>query len=118
MEVFLKLWNLRSYDKTNGEVTRVTRLLAVYQKVRKETEGCGDFKRLHKKTPEFPNERSETKISESMDSCFVARIAAVLQYTQFAYVDESTSRRMSNFATPKSGRFEDIWPSWIWRRLL
>ena len=37
LEVFLKLWNLRPYDKTNGEVTRNPRLTAAYHKVREET---------------------------------------------------------------------------------
>ena len=44
-----------------------------------------------------------------MDPCFVGRNAAVLQYTWFAYEDESTRRRMSNVATPKPGRFEEEW---------
>ena len=37
IEVFPKLWNLRSYDKTNGEITRVPRPTAAYHKVREET---------------------------------------------------------------------------------
>ena len=37
IEVFPKLWNLRPYDKTNGEITRVPRLTAAYHKVREET---------------------------------------------------------------------------------
>ena len=37
IEVFLKLWNLRPYDKTNGEITRVPRFTAAYHKVREET---------------------------------------------------------------------------------
>ena len=53
------------------------------------------------------NERRMAELSESMEHCFVGRIAAVLQYTQFAYVDESTRRRMSNAATQKPGRFEE-----------
>ena len=36
------------------------------------------------------NERRVAKISEMMDPCFVGRNAAVLQYTQFAYTDETT----------------------------
>ena len=35
-EVFSKLWNWRSYDKTRGELTRIPRLIASYQKVRKK----------------------------------------------------------------------------------
>ena len=37
IEVFPKLRNLRPYDKTNGEVTRIPRLTAAYHKVREET---------------------------------------------------------------------------------
>ena len=37
IEVFPRLWNLRPYDKTNGEITRVPRLTAAYHKVREET---------------------------------------------------------------------------------
>ena len=49
------------------------------------------------------------KFSGTIDPCFVGRNAAVVQYTQFAYTDESTRRRMSKAATPKSGRFEEEW---------
>ena len=55
------------------------------------------------------NERRVAKFSETMDRCFVGRHAAVLQYTQFAYSDEATRRRMSNTATPKPGRFDEEW---------
>ena len=41
IEVFPKLWNLRPYDKTNGEMTRVPRLTAAYHKVREETKDLG-----------------------------------------------------------------------------
>ena len=44
-----------------------------------------------------------------MDPCFFGRNAAVLKFTQFSYVDESTRRIMSNFAIPKPGSFEDEW---------
>ena len=37
VEVCPKLWNLRPYDKMNGEITRVSRLTAAYPKVREET---------------------------------------------------------------------------------
>ena len=37
IEVFPKLWNLRPYDKTNGEITRIPRPTAAYHKVREET---------------------------------------------------------------------------------
>ena len=40
IEVFPKLWNLRPYDKTNGEMARVPRLTAAYHKVREETKSC------------------------------------------------------------------------------
>ena len=49
------------------------------------------------------------KFSETMDSCFISRNTAVLRYTHFAYVDDSTRRRMSNAAFPKPGRFEKEW---------
>ena len=55
------------------------------------------------------NERRMVNISETMDPCFVGRIYAVLLYMQFAYVDESTRRRMNNAATPKPSRFEEEW---------
>ena len=41
IEVFPKLWNLRTYDKTNGGMTRVPRLTAAYHKVREETKDWG-----------------------------------------------------------------------------
>ena len=91
IEVFPKLWNLRPYNKTNGEITRVPRLTAAYHKVREETKDWGNYKKL----PEDPY--------------FVGRNAAVLQYTQFAYTDQATRRRISNAATPKPGRFDEEW---------
>ena len=42
IEVFPKLWNLRPCDKTNGEVTRIPRLTAAYQKLREGTKGWDD----------------------------------------------------------------------------
>ena len=62
------------------------------------------------------NERRMAKISEMMDPCFVGRKAAVLQYTQFAYTDESTKRRMSNAATTRPGRYEKEWTKLTWRK--
>ena len=41
IEVFPKLWNLSSYDKTNGEITRVPRHVAAYHNVREETKDWG-----------------------------------------------------------------------------
>ena len=37
------------------------------------------------------------------------RNAAVLKYTQFAYTDETTRRRLNTTATPKPGRFDEEW---------
>ena len=97
--------------------------------MREETKGCGDYKKLPEEIPEFPlirrmllgadsvvetprlkvfdtNERRVAKFSEMMNTCFVGRNVAVMQYTQFAYTDETTRRRMSN-ATPKPGRFDE-----------
>ena len=54
IEVFPKLCNLRSYDKTNGEVTRTPRLTAAYHKLREETKGWGDYKKLPEEILEFP----------------------------------------------------------------
>ena len=132
IEVFPKLWNLRPYDKTNGEVTRIPRLTAAYHKLRDETKGWGDYKKLQEEIPEFPlikgmllgavsavqtprlrvfetNARRMAKFSETMEACFVGRNAAMLQYTQFAYTDEATRRRMSSAVTPKPGRFDEEW---------
>ena len=55
------------------------------------------------------NERRVVKFSEMMDPCFVVRNAAVLQYTQFAYADETTRSWMNIAATPKPGRFDEEW---------
>ena len=130
IEVFPKLWNLRPYDKTNGEITRVPRLTAAYHKVREETKDWGDYKKLPEAIPEFPlirrmllgavsvvqtprlrafetNERRVGNFVGTMDSYFVGRNAAVLQYTRFAYTDQATRRRISNAATPKPGRFDE-----------
>ena len=113
IEVFPKLWNLRPYDKTNGEITRVPRLTAAYHKVREETKDWGDYKKLPEAIPKFPlirrmllgavsavqtprmgafetNERRMAKFSEMMDPCFIGKNVAVLQYTQFTYTDEAT----------------------------
>ena len=46
IEVFPRLWNLRPYDKTNGEVT-----MASYNKVREETKGWGDYEKLPQEIP-------------------------------------------------------------------
>ena len=132
IEVFPKLWNLRPYDKTNGEITRVPRLTATYHKVREETKDWGDYEKLPEAIPEFPlirrmlleavsvvqtprlrafetNERRVGNFVGTMDPYFVGRNAAVLQYTRFAYTDQATRRRISNAATPKPGRFDEEW---------
>ena len=132
IEEFPKLWNLWPYNKTSGEVTRIPRLTAAYHKLREETKGWGDYKKLPEEIPEFPlirrmllgadsvvqsprlrafetNERRVAKFCEMMDPCFVGRNAAVLQYTQFAYTHETTRGRMNNTATPKPGRFDEEW---------
>ena len=132
IEVFPKLWNLRPYDKTNGEITRVPRLSVAYHKVREETKDWGDYEKLPEEIPEFPltrkmllgavsvvqtprlrsfetNERRVGKFVGTMDPYFVGRNAAVLQYTRFAYTDQATRRRISNAATPKPGGFDKEW---------
>ena len=118
--------------KTNGEITRIPRLMAAYYKVREETKGWADYKKLLEEVTEFPlirnmllgavsavqtprmgafetNERRMATFSEMMDSCFMGRNVAVLQYTQFAYTDGATRRRMSNAATPKPVTFDKTW---------
>ena len=54
IEVFPKLWNLRPYDKINGEITRVPRLTTAYHKVREETKDWGDYEKLPEEIPEIP----------------------------------------------------------------
>ena len=130
IEVFPELWNLRPYDKTNGEITKIPRLAAAYHKVREERKGWGDYKKLPEVISEFPlirrmllgavsavqiprlrafetNERMMAKFSEIMDPCLIGRNVAVLQYTHFTYTDEAPRRRMSSAATPKPGRFDE-----------
>ena len=41
IEVFRKLWNLRPYEKTNGEITKIPRLTTAYHKMKEETKGWG-----------------------------------------------------------------------------
>ena len=94
IEVFTKLWSLRPYDKTNGEITRISRFTATYHKVREETKDWRDYETLPEEIPEFPlirrmllravsevqtprlkafetNKRRVVKLSETMDPCFV-----------------------------------------------
>ena len=100
--------------------------------MREETKGWGDYKKLPEEIREVPlirrlllgadsvvqtprlrafetNERTVVKFSETIDPCFEDRNAAVLPYTQFAYTDEATKRRMSNTSIPKPGRFDEEW---------
>ena len=104
--------------------------MASYHKVREETKGWGDYKKLPEEKPELPLirrmllaadsvvqtprlkafetiERRMAKFSETMNPCFVGRIATVRQYTQFAYTNESTRRRITNTPTLKPGRFKE-----------
>ena len=102
IEVFPKLWNLRPHDKTSGEITRIPRLMTAYHKVREETKGWRDYKKLPEEILEFPlirrmllgavssvqttrmgafetNERRMAKFSEMVDPCFIgSRKVAVL----------------------------------------
>ena len=96
-EVFPKLWKLRPYDKTNGEITRIPLLTVSYHKVREEMNGWCDNKKFPEEIPEFPlirrmllgavsavqtprlrafenNERRMAKFSETMDPCFWAEM--------------------------------------------
>ena len=54
IDVFPKLWNLTPYDKTNGEITRIPRLVASYQKLKGETKDWGCYRKLPEEIPEFP----------------------------------------------------------------
>ena len=104
--------------------------------MREEKKGWCDYKKLPEEIPEFPltrrmflgadsvvqtprlrafetNERRVAKFSETMDPRFVGRNAAVVQYTQFAYTDEATMRRMNNKANPKPGCLTRNGRNWI-----
>ena len=113
IEVFPKLWNLRPYNKTNGKITRIPRLTASYRKLREEAKGWGDYKKQPEEIAEFPLIRKmllgADSVVQTLRLRFVGRNAAVLQYTQFNYSDETTRRRMNNAATPKPGRFDEEW---------
>ena len=101
IKLFPELWNLRAYDKTNDERTRIPRIIASYQKSEKRIEDWGDYQKLPEEIPDFP------LIRKMLLRAVKGRNAAVLQHTQFVYVDESTRRRMSNAATPKPEKIED-----------
>ena len=121
-----------TYDKLNGEITRVPRLTTAYHKVREEKKDWGDYEKLPEEIPELPlirrmllgavsvvqtprsrafetNERRIRKFVGTMDPYFVGRNAAGLQYTRFAYTDQATRRQISNAATPKPGGFDKKW---------
>ena len=66
LEVILRIWNLRPYHKSNGEITRIPRLIASYQKVRKKTEDLGDHMRLPEEIPEFSQIRKMLLVAESV----------------------------------------------------
>ena len=55
------------------------------------------------------NERRIGQFVGTMDTYFVGRNAAVLQYTQFAYTDQATRRRIIIAATPKTGGLDKEW---------
>ena len=97
IKVFPQLWNLRPYDRTNAEITKIPRLIVPCQKVRKETEDWGDYKKLPQEIHEFPstrrmllgahsmvhtprlrafdaNERRMAKSSEPMEPCFIGKV--------------------------------------------
>ena len=72
-------------------------------KSEKGNEDWGNYQKLLEEIPEF------SLIRRMLLRAVKGRNAAVLQYKQFVYVDESTRRRMSNAATPKPEKFEDEW---------
>ena len=126
IEVFPKLWNLRPYDKTNGEITRIPRLNAAYHKVREATEGWGDYKKLPEEIPEFSlmrrmllgavsavqtprltafeaNEEEWRIFRKGWIHVFWAEIPQC--YSTRTY----STRRISHAATPKPGKFDKEW---------
>ena len=128
IEVFPKLWNLRPYDKTNGEITRVPRLTAAYHKVREETKDWGDYKKLPEAISEFPlirrmllgavsvvqtlrlrafetNERRVGNFVGTMDPYFVGRNAA---YYSTNDLHTRIKRREGEQATPRLPSMEDL----------
>ena len=104
--------------------------------MREETKVWGDYKKLPEEIPELPlikrmllgavsavqtpsmgafetNERRMAKFSEMMDPCFLGRNVAVLRYTQFAYTDEATRRRMRMQRLRSLGGFTRNGRNWI-----
>ena len=66
IEVFPKLWNLRLYNKMNSKITRIPRLMASYHRVREETKGWGDYKKLLEEKPELPLIRRMLLVADSV----------------------------------------------------
>ena len=54
VKVYPKFRNLRPYDKTNREMSRIPILLTAYRKLRKKTKNWNDFRRLTVEIPEQP----------------------------------------------------------------
>ena len=54
IEVSPKLWNLRPYDKTNGEKTRIPRLMTSYQQVKEERKAGAITRSCQKKYMNSP----------------------------------------------------------------
>ena len=133
IEVFPKLWNLRPYDETNGEMTRVPRLTAAYHKVREETKDWGDYKKLPEAIPEFPlirrmllgavsvvqtprlrafetNERRVGNFMGTMDPYFVGekcRRVKVHTICIHGSSDEKANKQRRYSQSP--GRFDEEW---------
>ena len=74
------------YDKTNGEVSRIPRLLIAYQKLRKATETWNGFRRLPEEMPEYPLIRR-----------ILAGTEAVVQTPRMG-ASETNERRISAFS--------------------
>ena len=54
IEKIPKLWNFSPYNRRNGEITRILRRTASYHKLREETKGWGDYKKLPEEITDFP----------------------------------------------------------------
>ena len=91
IEVFPKLWNLRPYDKTNGELTKVPRLTAAYHKVREVTKDWGDYEKL----PEASLNRAQRRIcqKEMTDREEAVKPKNPCNKMQFKLVGKTTGHR-------------------------
>ena len=105
IEVFPKLWNLRPYDKTNGEITRIPRLTAAYQKVREEMKDWGDYEKLPEEIPEFPLIRrlllgSVYAVQTPRLRAFETNERRIGKFveTMYAYFSEEESRSVTVYA--------------------